>query len=504
MLTLNRNDFMNILRIGLEDELSKEFIRLRKYCYIFNSWNNYSLAQIINYYIPFELINEEILFKQKDESDSFYIVQEGIFEVYCEISIYEFSQYKKYILKDNKNIIEWIKEEKEYKSKITVEKIIDYIHWKLNKEKYPQEKAKLDKNMLVIKKNLLHKGEETDEKLINLKVNEDILKEKNKKIKIKLFTFQKNDFIGLEDSIELKSRFYSVKCISERGDLNKIRILDFILFISSNHGLELQTINNYIKERKNTIIERIYNILTRELNNHQRTINNAYSIALSSYEKRKKHRTKNKTENNYNINFIKKINNNNFISKMKLLIQNKSKVNNILQGKDINLNRKKSAGVRRLLILNKINNDEEKKNNIQKLKWDFGEEKSKSKSKEKSTIRERNKSNNHPNISLYQMTTSSIDKNSNKKANINRNKRIKNLNNIDKIHFKSTFSKNNNIENSNKTIFKYNLTTTTLNDNLYKIWDTSYNSKLDKEIINFTGIYNTKREVQKKKLSYPV
>ena len=503
MLTLNRNDFMNILRISLEDELSKEFIRLRKYCYIFNSWSNYSLAQIINCYIPFELINEELLFKQKDESDSFYIVQDGIFEVYCEISIYEFSQYKKYILKENKNIIEWIKEEKENKSKITVEKIIDYIQWKLNKEKYPQKKAKLDKNMLVIKKNLLHKGEETDEKLINLKVNEDILKEKDKKIKIKLFTLKNNDFIGLEDSIELKRRFYNVKCVSERGSLNKIRILDFILFISSNHGLELQNINNYIKERKNTIIERIYNILTREHNNNLRTINNAYSIALSSYEKRKKLDSKNKTENNYNINLNKKLNNNNFINKIKQLIQNSSKVNDLLQVKDINLNRKKSAGVRKFLVLNKINNDEEKKNNFPKLQWDFRDEKSKSKSKEKSTIRERNKFKNQPNISVNQMTLSSNDKNNNKNANINRKKRIKDLYKIDKIHFKFTLLKNNNIENSNKTIFKYNLTTTTLKNNLYKIWDTSFNSKLDKEIINFTGIYNTKREVQKKKLSYP-
>jgi hypothetical protein len=190
---------------------------------------------------------------------------------------------------------------------------------------------------------------------------------------------------------------------------------------------------------------------------------------------------------------------------MKQIIQNNNKVNDILQGKDINLNRKKSAGVRRFFALNKIYNDEEKKNNIPKLQWDFRDEKSKSKSKEKSIIRERNIFKNQPNISLNQMTTSSIDKNSNKNVNtnINSNKRIKDLNNFDKIYLKSTFSKNNNIENSNKTIFKYNLTTTTLNDNLYKIWDTSYNSKLDKEIINFTGIYNTKREVQKKKLSFP-
>jgi hypothetical protein len=192
---------------------------------------------------------------------------------------------------------------------------------------------------------------------------------------------------------------------------------------------------------------------------------------------------------------------------MKQLIQNNSKFNDLLQGKDINLNRKKSAGVRRFLALNKICGDEEKKNNMPKLQWDFGNEKSKSKSKEKSIIRERNKFKNQPNISMNLMTTSSNDKKSTKNTNsnltTNRNKRIKDLNSVDKIYFKSTFTKNNNIDNSNKAIFKYNLTTTTLNDNLYKIWDTSYNSKLDKEIINFTGIYNTKREVQKKKLSYP-
>ena len=87
ILSLNKSDFMNLLRNNLEEELSKEFAGLRKYSYIFNSWNNYSLAQIINYFIPFKLINEEIVYNQKDESDSFYIIEEGIFEIYCELSL---------------------------------------------------------------------------------------------------------------------------------------------------------------------------------------------------------------------------------------------------------------------------------------------------------------------------------------------------------------------------------------------------------------------------------
>ena len=310
ILSLSRSDFMTILRLVLEEELSKEFIRLRKFCYIFNSWNNYSLAQIMNYYIPSTLINEELVYKQKDESDSFYIIQEGVFDAYCEISIDEFSKFKRYLLKDNKSVIDWIKEEKENKNKISVEKIIDYIQWKMKKEEYPEQRDIIDKNMFYINKNLLNKDEENDEQLINLKVNEEILKEKNKKIKIKLFTFHKNDFIGLEDSIELKSRFYNVECVSDRGRLNKIRILDLIVFIASNHGLDLQNIINYVKERKKTIVDRIYSNLIRKLDNNKRIINNAISLALSSYEKRNNIFIKNKNENLNEVNFTNKSNNN--------------------------------------------------------------------------------------------------------------------------------------------------------------------------------------------------
>ena len=99
-------------------------------------------------------------------------------------------------------MIEWIKEEKEEKNKISVEKIIDYISWKLKKEEYPPEKEASNKNLLYIKKNLLKSRDENKKKLIELKMNEEILKDKNKKIKIKLFTLKKNDFIGLEDSLE--------------------------------------------------------------------------------------------------------------------------------------------------------------------------------------------------------------------------------------------------------------------------------------------------------------
>lgn len=501
ILSLSKNDFMNILRNCIEEELSKEFGNLRKYSYIFSLWTNYSLAQIITYYIPFKFINEEILYNQKDESDCFYIIEEGIFEVSCEISLAEFSQYKHYLLKNNQNIIEWIKEQKEKKNKINVEKIIDYMQWKLKNDEYREEKETIDKNNIYIQKQLLNKSEENDENLINLKVNEEVLKEKNKKIKIKLFTLQKNDYIGLEDSLELKSRFYQVKCISEKGELNKIRILDFIVFISANHGLELQNINEYVKERKDKIIERIYNNLNRELNKSKRSITNAYSIALLSYEKRKKQAVKIKTDNIFNINYMNNINknkNNHFIQIIKQINDKNNKFNAFTQYTDINLKkRKKSAGFRRFYLLNqfKNNNDSNKKSSKHKF-WNFKEE------NEKSNIRDKIIKKTQTNISSYILTTSNTDRKKRKPQN----KRVKNLSNINNtinnnLYYlnNNTFSNNNN--NKKKRIPHYNFTTTTLfesNYDFFKNRDSINNSKYEKEILNMTGIYNTKRELSKK------
>ena len=537
LLCLNKYEFTSILRIILEDELSKEFIILRKYCYIFNLWSNYSLAQIINYYIPLNLINEDIVYKKKEESDSFYIIQDGIFEAFCEISLAEFSQFKKYILKENQNVIEWIKEEKEEKNKISVEKIIDYISWKLKKEEYPPEKEENNKNLLYIKKNLLKSRDENKKKLIELKMNEEILKDKNKKIKIKLFTLKKNDFIGLEDSLELKSRYYYIQCVSDKGSLNKIRILDFIVLMASNHLLQLDNIINYVKERKKTMIERISNNLIREISHNKRIINNAYSLALSSYEKRKSLQVRNK---NKNENIIKKIsiNKNNLIEKIQELNQTNKKFNILNQYKDISGQRRKSAGIKRYLLLNQLYNNEDQKNNIKKLNLNFREEEKtyiknkikaqpnasiflfKSKSKEKNKTNSPKEKNFKNNISLTLLKSHKKDNErlntepnfspnifaspyNYKDKKINRNKRCDDSNNIFKYsHYRKncTFSKNNNY--FQKIVSKYSLTATFCGK-LIKNRELSYNNhKLDKQILNMTGIYNTKREKSKKQIIY--
>ena len=496
ILTMNRSDFMKIMRPIIEKEvLYKEFAKLRKYSYVFNSWSNFSLGQIMNYYIPVKLIKKENLFLQKNFSDSFYIIQDGIFDVFVEISLSEFSQYKNYILKNNKNILDWIREEKE-KNKINLDKIIEYIHYMKETNAYPKEKKDLDKNINYIKKKMLEKNEENNEQIINIKLNEDILTEKNTKIKIKLFSLQKNDFIGFTDSLELKSRFYSVECNSDKGELNKIRILDFIIFIASNHGLDLNNIYEYIQEKKNAIVERVYKNLERYLKNNKRIINNAYAIAFKSFEKRKLkiHKTNNYTIKNIKNLYINSEGNNNLIDKIRKSINYHKIIYTLSHSQNLNIKSYKS---------HKKKQTEEKKNsgfkNINNIYQRTEENKSKLKIRlfEKSNKLMNKRIKTQTNLSLYSLSNSQYFKKKNKKYKIketqtsNISKEI--YSNNDNYLFKYNTEKEENKISKNNSI---NIAPVMYNKKfeLIKYKKISFDNKLEKYLTNCLGIYNTKRE----------
>ena len=498
LLTMNRSDFMKIMRAIIENEiLLKEFAKLRKYSYIFSSWSNFSLGQIVNYYIPVKFIKKEILYNQKDFSDSFYIIHEGLFDVYCELSLAEFSKYKNYILKNDKNVLDWIREEKE-KNKINIDKIIEHIKIMKEKNAYPKDKDDIDKNLSYIKKRALAQGEEDSQQLINIKLNEDILSEKNTKIKIKLFTLQKNDFIGFYDSIELKSRFFTVECTSDKGELNKIRILDFIVFIASNHGLDLQNIYDYIQEKKKSLIERVYKNLDIYLNNNKRIIKNVYSLAFSYLDKKK---TKTYKENTYSIKNMKNLyidsdGNNNLIDRIRKSINSKKKIYSLTHSQNI-----KSK------ILNKRKQNTEKINGnlMETINYYQKTEnvKSKLRLKNKKNILSNKRAQTQTNLSSNNLTKSySSNKNqeSFKLLNID-DKNVNSYSNFfkDKICFCGDKEENYKIQNNSMRIplVMYNK-----KFELIRYRDLSFDNKLEKYLTNFLGIYNTKREKSKKIMDY--
>ena len=503
LLTMNRSDFMKILRLIIENEiLVKEFAKLRKYSYLFNSWSNFSLGQIMNYFIPVKLIKKELLYNQKDFSDSFYVIREGSFDVFCELSLSEFSKYKNYILKNKKNVLDWIKEEKE-KNKINIDKIIEHINYMKEANEYPKEKDDMDKNISYIKKRMLEQDKEDSQQLINIKLNEDILTEKKTKIKIKLFTLHKNDFIGVYDSLELKGRFYSVQCSSDKGELNKIRILDFIVFIASNHGLDLENIYEYIKEKKKSLVERVYKNLDIYLNNNKRVIKNVYLLAFSSFDKRNMKISK---ENEYSIKNMKNMNmenegNNHLIDRIRQSINYNKKIYSLIQSENNNtknFQKHKQIGRKINNNFNKLNNNiyskKEKEKGKSKIRFKLAKEKyiiinKRAKTQTDSSSNNLDKSFfSKNNQILYNTKVQPLDIYSNNSINLLRDK----ISITDKEEYKS---KSNNMNTSiNPVMYDKKF-------ELIKYRDLSFDNKLEKYLTNTLGIYNTKREKSKKKIT---
>ena len=289
LLSITKSEFYQILKNCLEEDLTKHFAKIRKYCYIFNAWGNNNLAQIFNISIPTKILHNEILYSQDSDADSFYLIEDGIFDLYCELSVSEMKQYIKYINNDSENLIHWIKEKSFLVNGVTAEKIMDQIaQGAVRVGEAPR--IVVDRSYNNIKyinhKTIENLDENNKESIINLKINEDLLQNKDKKIKIKIGTLYKNDFIGIEDSLELKKRFYTVECSSENGTLSKIPVDSFALLINKNISLHLSHITKYIKEKKKFLIDRINLVINNEINNNKIMVNYTFNKAFIKQGKR--------------------------------------------------------------------------------------------------------------------------------------------------------------------------------------------------------------------------
>lgn len=60
--------------------------------------------------------------------------------------------------------------------------------------------------------------------LLNIKLREEELKNADNLIPIKLRVIDSFDILGLEEALELKRRYYTIKCVSAQGELYKINL----------------------------------------------------------------------------------------------------------------------------------------------------------------------------------------------------------------------------------------------------------------------------------------
>ena len=290
IINLDRNEYIKLRTIE-EQKLNNKLIDFRIDFPLFKFWNNQKLIGLKKALIEEKYEKGDIIYKQNDKPEYIYLIEQGTIEAFNHTKFYIYEDFIEYIhdstnslAKDMDNYSLW--QEKKISEKI--EKAyneLEYLKFTLKREKFEDDE---ELNEGKAKQEI----DENKEQLVNQmeKINDNI---KNYSYKANIQIYSAPQIFGYLEAIELKRRFCTIRCISNKAIISKIPIMDFLLLIPTDKKsiFQLQTM---LFEEKKTLMEQVKNNALAKLT----------FIRMNSLKK--------KIINLYNSNKNKKGNNNQF------------------------------------------------------------------------------------------------------------------------------------------------------------------------------------------------
>ena len=284
LLSIEKYDYNNVIRRLEEKRLEKEIYKFKINYPFFYHWNNYNILEIFNCFHHLRLTQGEFLYKQNEESDSIFIIREGSYEMFSDISFAWAKSYLDYILNSDYNLLQKLEEFNPKKENDLID-LIDYI--KKNLPNCPFTVKERFKKL---------KSSNYDENVFDIKCEEDELNEPNKLFRINLKKIDYIDIIGLEDSMDLKKRFCSVKCISSFGYVEKIKLINLLKIIKSfkNDSKVKQILENILQEKKIVLLDLIINSIKNKVNFLEEDFDLKYKLIIEKNINKKDEESKNR------------------------------------------------------------------------------------------------------------------------------------------------------------------------------------------------------------------
>ena len=284
LLSIEKYDYNNVIRRLEEKRLEKEIYKFKINYPFFYHWNNYNILEIFNCFHHLRLTQGEFLYKQNEESDSVFIIREGSYEMFSDISFAWAKSYLDYILNSDYNLLQKLEEFNPKKENDLID-LIDYI--KKNLPNCPFTVKERFKKL---------KSSNYDENVFDIKCEEDELNEPNKLFRINLKKIDYIDIIGLEDSMELKKRFCSVKCVSSFGYVEKIKLINLLKIIKTfkNDTKAKQILENILQEKKIILLDLIINSIKNKVNFLEEDFDLKYKLIIEKNINKKDEESKNR------------------------------------------------------------------------------------------------------------------------------------------------------------------------------------------------------------------
>jgi CRP-like cAMP-binding protein len=272
LIYINKFDYNRLLKTTEEKALEKKADNFKKKFPLFKSWTMEQLFQLFNSFIYELHFKGEYIYKQNDENEYLYFIEEGAIIQYASISFSWYNEYIDYIKNFNPNLLDILLKLKntDKKNEIINNDVNGYlleqienikIENKNNKGKYPF--LNIDKIYMKRKKDLgkineLLSKDINKENFIKIKYEENEINSHEKLYKIPILNSKESTILGLEDAFEIKNKLTTVGCISEQVNLKKIKIIDLLNILYSYKEYDyIETFIEIMIKKKSILSEAI-------------------------------------------------------------------------------------------------------------------------------------------------------------------------------------------------------------------------------------------------------
>ena len=308
LISVSKFDFNRILRTIEEKRLEKKAEIFKNNFPIFKAWHMEQLITLFNYFTQEIFPSEEYIYKQNDENEYIYFIEEGSITQFTHVSFHWYIQFNEYIDSFDESLLEIIKDPAHHNTgelHIFLNKYIKEMKQQINKDKtfydrYPFFKIK---EIYKQKKDIIKLSEmysfdnksknKYEDNFYKIKYDENDINNPEKVHKIQIITFDKPCILGVEEAFELKRKCTTIKCISGQVRAKKIKILDLlkVLFIYRSFNY-IENFKDIIFQKKSIICDAIKTNMQKIAIKFQKNMNDRYEkmtqYNISSYRKTNK------------------------------------------------------------------------------------------------------------------------------------------------------------------------------------------------------------------------
>ena len=273
LLYLNKFDYNRILKTPEEKALEKKADKFIKNFPIFKDWKMEQLVKLFNYFIHEIHYKDDLIYKQNDPNEYLYFLEDGVVMQYANVSFSWFNEYIEYIKDFSNNLLDTLLNLK-HKNIINneigddihiyINKKIEEIKKEYKKKKYKDKYPFLNINKIYIQRrkdlinNEIYRNGKNVENFMTIKIEEKDLNNPDNLYKIQISKNKIPTIFGIEEIFEVKNRLTTIECFSERVNLKKIKINDFLnVLYTYKHNDYIENFMELMIQRKSLLIDSI-------------------------------------------------------------------------------------------------------------------------------------------------------------------------------------------------------------------------------------------------------